>query len=73
MVMFSSWPLTVQCLQIPLSRDSTAPAFRGGGLPCGVTVSASCQEDWKMKVMVGRLHFLAENSQHTLLHIFVFL
>lgn len=40
MVMFSPRPLTVQCLQIPLSRDSAAPAFRGWGPPCGVTVPA---------------------------------
>ena len=44
------------------------------GQTWGVTVSSRCsQENRKDKGMVGRLHFLAKNSHHMLIHIFVFL
>lgn len=33
MVTFSSWTLTVQCLKIPLKRNSAGPAFCGWGQP----------------------------------------
>lgn len=74
MVMSLSWTLTVQCLKIPLSRNSAGPAFCRWGSPFKVTVSAWCnQEGRKVRGRVGRLHFLAKNSQHTLIHIFAFL